>query len=143
MSGTTTKWRYFQGQIDIYFIYIKNVLYAINNCIIYKSLKNTSKNKSHGFFIFGHSWFFDKCPKTKKVSKCFSWHWEKIQEIKTQIWTQNCIGKLKIKIVYFSEIFKKTKKLEKKHFFWNRKHPIISVPKLGNHIINCSINIWH
>ena len=56
------------------------VYYAIDSCIIiiYNNLlqisKNTSKNKSPGFFIFGHSWFFNKCPKTKKVSKCFSWH---------------------------------------------------------------------
>ena len=45
--------------------------------------------------------------------------------------------------MFFSEIFKKTKKMEKKHFFWNRKHRLISVPKLGNHIIKCSINIRH
>ena len=45
------------------------------------------------------------------------------------------------KNAFFSEIFEKPKKMEKNIYFWNRKHPIISVPKLRFGIIKCSINI--
>ena len=47
------------------------------------------------------------------------------------------------KNVFFSEIFKKPKKLEKNIYFWNRKHPLLSVPKTHIGIIKCSINICH
>jgi hypothetical protein len=142
MSGSTTKWRCFQGHSDIY-LYYTQICYMQSNIIIYKSLKNTSKNKSPGFFIFGHSWFFNKCPKTKKVSKCFSWHWKKFQEIKNRRWNHYCIGKIKYKNAFFSKKIEKPKKIEKNIYFWNRKHPIISVPKTHIGIIKCSINIRH
>ena len=45
------------------------------------------------------------------------------------------------KNAFFSEIFEKPKKMEKNIYFWNRKHPIISVPKTNNGIIKCSIHI--
>ena len=141
MSCSTTKWRRFQWHSDIY-LYYTQIFYMQSIVVIIKSLKNTSKNKSPGFFIFGHSWFFNKCPKTKKVSKCFSWHWEKIQEIKNVIWTHICIGKILFKNAFFSEKFEKPTNLEKNLFFWNRKHPLLSVPKTHIGIIKCSINVW-
>ena len=115
-------------------------LEQIAQIVIFFCRWNKCPNALYLYYILWYQYVFLEqklldafCSKKKGFFPNF-WIFWKFQKKNTKIIFKNA---------FFSEFFEKPQKMEKNLFFWNRKHPIISVPKPHIGIIKCSINICH